>query len=212
LKQSKYWKKLVGDRKKMKRKSLILGAMVVIAMIVASFALPVMASEGEYKIDCREVVKYSRCVPQCDNPTIITQGYDDNGEMTMTITTSVPDEYYRSELGTICCSLEEHRVAEQTARGEIMTNTDVTVDFYVYGVEYYPCTVNRRTGEISITLTGDDMPLPGDWVGLRFCNVECDTYDKTVYAPLPGTLLNEFKVPAYGDEIPLTVLGFSPIY
>ena len=185
---------------------ILVGLLLAIVVLIANVGIPAMA--GGYDIDCTKVVKYSRFCATCDNPTVITQGWDD-GKITMTVTTSVPDEFYRSELGTIDCSLEEHRAQEQAVQDEIMANTDITVDFYVYGKGYYPCTINRRTGKISITLTGDNVPPVGSWVGLRFSNVECDTYDKTVYVPLPGTLLNEFKEPGYDNEVPLTVLGYS---
>lgn len=200
---------MIKEKMKNEMKLLIVG--LVIVGIIGSFTLPVMAGEA-YSFDVKDVVKYSHCyAPQWivyDNPTMITQ----NLHGAMTITANVPDEYYRSELGTIGECVQAHKAAEQIARDEIMTNAGVTVDLYVYGEEYYPCVLDRTTGKISITLTGDDVPPVGSWVALRFCNVECDTYDKTIYAPLPGTLLNEWKVPQYGEEIPLTVLGLSPIY
>ena len=176
----------------MKGKSLILGlGLVAIAMFVFG-----TVSAGWY----------------CSEQTKITQGLDNDGKITMTVSTNVPNEFYQSELGTIGCTLEEHRTAEGVTRNEIMTNPQVTADFYVYGEGYYPCVLDRTTGEISITLTGDNVPPVGSWVALRFSNVECDTYDETVYAPLQGTLLNEWKNPKYGQEIPLSVLGLSRRY
>lgn len=171
------------------------GKLILVAIVVAMFASIAVAAGYGY----------------CSEPTRVTQGCDNDGKITMTVTTSVPDEYYRSELGTIGCSLEEHRVQEEITQDEIITNEEVTVDFYVYGEgqRYYPCVLNQITREISVTLTGDNVPPVGSWVGLCFCNVKTDTYDETVYTPLPGTLLNEYKVPGYGNECPLSVLGWS---
>jgi hypothetical protein len=177
----------------MKRKSL-----KVLGLVVAIIVMAILGA--------------ANAALYCSEPTRVTQELDNNGEVTMTITTSVPDEYYRSELGTIGESVETHSAKEEAVQKEIMTNTNVTVYFYVYGEGYYPCTINRATGEITVTLIGDDVPLPGSWVALRFCGIENDTHDKTVYNPLSGTLLNEWKVPGYGDKIPLSVLGWSSVY
>jgi hypothetical protein len=178
----------------MKNGKLILG---VGAMVIAAIIISGVASAGWY----------------CSEPTRVTQGIDNNGRVTMTVTTNVDDLwFYPSELGTIGECAQTHSIKGEAARNEIMTNKKVTADFYVYGVGYYPCTIDIMTGEITVILTGDNVPPVGSWVALRFCGVENDTYDKTVYVVLPGTLLNEFKVPGYGDEIPLSVLGVSPMY
>ena len=169
---------------------------MVVLMVIAAIIISGVASAGWY----------------CSEPTRVTQGIDNNGRVTMTITTSVPDEFYRSELGTIGCSLEEHRNQEARTKQEIETNPQVTADFYVYGVGYYPCTIDIMTGEITVTLVGDDVPPVGSWVALRFSNVRTDKHDNTIYTTLKGTLLNEWKTPGYEEGIPFSILGVSPRY
>ena len=182
-------------------KVLIVG--LVILGIGGSFvALPAMAGEEAYDFDCRDVVKYSSgCYNQ--QPTMIIP--NNLGGATVTIPVD-SIEFTEVELGSVPGKTHEGRT--NSVRWAIYNGAPV--DFYNSADGSYRPFTLYRSG-LMIALNEFTTPEPGTGVAGRIKTI-IDGHDGYIYFHLPGTLVTKGTVQVNGEEIALTLFGYSPRY
>ena len=175
---------------------LVVGLLLAITVLTANVVVPIMADEEAYDFDCRDVVKYSHVYQQ--STTIVPNG--DKATVTIPVGSI---EFTEVELG--CVPGKTHEGKTNNVRVAIYNGAPV--DFYDSADGSYKPFKLLRWGELRIDVNTE----PGTGVGGRIKTI-IDGHDGYIYFHFPGTLVTKGTVQVNGEEIALTLFGYTARY
>lgn len=178
---------------------LMVGLLLAITVLTASVVVPAMAGEKTYSFDVKDVVKYSHNYYNQQPTTIVP---NDCGGATVTIPVD-SIEFTVVELGSV--PGKTHK--ERTNSARVAIYNGAPVDFYDSADGSYKPFKLSRWGELRIDVNTE----PGTGVGGRIKTM-IDSHDGYIYFHFPGTLVTKGTVQVNGEEIALTVFGYTPRY
>lgn len=180
-------------------KLILVGLLLAITVLLTTVVLPTIADKGAYQFDCRDVVKYSHNYYNQQLTTIVP---NDFGGATVTMPV---DSIIFTEVELGCVPGKTHEGKTNNVRVAIYNGAPV--DFYDSADGSYKPFKLSRWGELRIDVNTE----PGTGVGGRIKTI-IDGHDGYIYFHFPGTLVTKGTVQVDGEEIALTLFGYTARY
>ena len=178
---------------------ILLGLLLATTVLLTTVVLPTMADKGAYQFYCRDVVKYSHDYYDQQSTTIVPNNF---GGATVTMPVN-SIQFTSVELGSVPGDTYWKKV--NNARRAIENGAQV--DFYDSADGSYKPFKLSCWGELRIDVNTE----PGTGVGGRIKTI-IDGHDGYIYFHFPGTLVTKGTVQVNGEEIALTLFGYTPRY